>query len=28
LPPPDKKGFNYICSCMFFLHPTFGEKLI
>ncbi|XP_057416091.1 UDP-D-xylose:L-fucose alpha-1,3-D-xylosyltransferase MGP4-like [Lotus japonicus] len=28
LPPPGKKGRPYICSCMIFLHPTDGSKLI
>ena len=28
LPPPGKKGRTYICSCMIFLHPTFGAKLV
>lgn len=28
LPPPGKKGRTYICSCMIFLRPTSGAKLI
>ncbi|CAI8617720.1 unnamed protein product [Vicia faba] len=28
LPPPGKKGRPYICSCMIFLRPTDGAKLI
>lgn len=28
LPPPGKKGRTYICSCMIFLRPTFGAKLV
>lgn len=28
LPPPGKKGRTYICSCMIFLRPTTGGKLI
>ncbi|KAG4999669.1 hypothetical protein AAZX31_08G085900 [Glycine max] len=28
LPPPGKKGRPYICSCMIFLRPTNGAKLI
>ncbi|KMZ60203.1 Nucleotide-diphospho-sugar transferase family protein [Zostera marina] len=28
LPPPGKKGRTYICSCMIFLRPTYGAKLI
>ncbi|GMN43004.1 hypothetical protein TIFTF001_012208 [Ficus carica] len=28
LPPPGKKGRTYICSCMIFLHPTNGAKLV
>lgn len=28
LPPPGKKGRPYICSCMIFLHPTPGAKLL
>ncbi|KAB1219528.1 UDP-D-xylose:L-fucose alpha-1,3-D-xylosyltransferase MGP4 [Morella rubra] len=28
LPPPGKKGRTYICSCMVFLRPTTGGKLI
>ncbi|KAL9253173.1 UDP-D-xylose:L-fucose alpha-1,3-D-xylosyltransferase MGP4-like protein [Drosera capensis] len=28
LPPPGKKGRTYICSCMLFLHPTSGAKLV
>ncbi|GAB2271773.1 UDP-D-xylose:L-fucose alpha-1,3-D-xylosyltransferase mgp4 [Dionaea muscipula] len=28
LPPPGKKGRTYICSCMIFLHPTAGAKLV
>ncbi|KAF5731763.1 UDP-D-xylose:L-fucose alpha-1 3-D-xylosyltransferase MGP4 [Tripterygium wilfordii] len=28
LPPPGKKGRTYICSCMIFLRPTDGAKLI
>ena len=27
-PPRGKKGCTYICSCMIFLHPTFGAKLV
>ncbi|XP_019084427.1 PREDICTED: UDP-D-xylose:L-fucose alpha-1,3-D-xylosyltransferase MGP4 isoform X2 [Camelina sativa] len=28
LPPPGKKGRTYICSCMIFLRPTNGAKLL
>jgi rhamnogalacturonan II specific xylosyltransferase len=28
LPPPGKKGRTYICSCMLFLRPTEGAKLL
>ncbi|GMH17281.1 hypothetical protein Nepgr_019122 [Nepenthes gracilis] len=28
LPPPGKKGRTYICSCMIFLHPNTGAKLV
>lgn len=28
LPPPNKKGRTYICSCMIFLRPTSGAKLV
>ncbi|KAI4328855.1 hypothetical protein L6164_021178 [Bauhinia variegata] len=28
LPPPGKKGRPYICSCMIFLRPTNGAKLL
>lgn len=28
LPPPGKKGRTYICSCMIFMHPTDGAKLL
>ncbi|KAK6930171.1 Nucleotide-diphospho-sugar transferase [Dillenia turbinata] len=28
LPPPGKKGRPYICSCMIFLCPTSGAKLV
>ncbi|KAF5464388.1 hypothetical protein F2P56_014466 [Juglans regia] len=28
LPPPGKKGRTYICSCMIFLRPTTGAKLV
>ncbi|WCJ22678.1 UDP-D-xylose:L-fucose alpha-1 3-D-xylosyltransferase 1 [Euphorbia peplus] len=28
LPPPGKKGRPYICSCMIFLRPTNGAKLV
>lgn len=28
LPPPGKKGRTYICSCMIFLRPTNGAKLV
>ncbi|KAK4761673.1 hypothetical protein SAY87_029557 [Trapa incisa] len=28
LPPPNKKGRTYICSCMIFLRPTPGAKLV
>ncbi|CAN1309142.1 UDP-D-xylose:L-fucose alpha-1,3-D-xylosyltransferase MGP4 [Linum perenne] len=28
LPPPGKKGRPYICSCMIFLRPTDGAKLV
>ncbi|KAL3536755.1 hypothetical protein ACH5RR_000121 [Cinchona calisaya] len=28
LPPPGKKGRTYICSCMIYLRPTSGAKLI
>ncbi|CAL1398688.1 unnamed protein product [Linum trigynum] len=28
LPPPGKKGRTYICSCMIFLRPTDGAKLV
>lgn len=28
LPPPGKKGRPYICSCMIFLRPTSGAKLL
>ncbi|XP_071697854.1 UDP-D-xylose:L-fucose alpha-1,3-D-xylosyltransferase MGP4-like [Rutidosis leptorrhynchoides] len=28
LPPPGKKGRTYICSCMIYLHPTPGAKLL
>lgn len=28
LPPPGKKGRTYICSCMIFMHPTDGAKLV
>ncbi|XP_076897183.1 UDP-D-xylose:L-fucose alpha-1,3-D-xylosyltransferase MGP4-like [Bidens hawaiensis] len=28
LPPPGKKGRTYICSCMIFMHPTPGAKLV
>ncbi|KAE8813303.1 fucoside alpha-3-galactosyltransferase [Hordeum vulgare] len=28
LPPPGKKGRPYICSCMIFLQPTEGSKLL
>ncbi|RZC91169.1 hypothetical protein C5167_027235 [Papaver somniferum] len=27
-PPPGKKGLTYICSCMIFLSPTPGAKLV
>uniref|UniRef100_M4F8G5 Glycosyltransferase n=1 Tax=Brassica campestris TaxID=3711 RepID=M4F8G5_BRACM len=28
LPPPGKKGRTYMCSCMIFLRPTNGAKLL
>ena len=28
LPPPGKKGRTYICSCLLFMRPTYGGKLI
>ncbi|KAH9732429.1 UDP-D-xylose:L-fucose alpha-1,3-D-xylosyltransferase MGP4 [Citrus sinensis] len=28
LPPPGKKGRTYICSCMIYLRPTDGAKLV
>ncbi|CAA0830659.1 UDP-D-xylose\\x3aL-fucose alpha-1-3-D-xylosyltransferase MGP4 [Striga hermonthica] len=28
LPPPGKKGRTYICSCMIYLRPTYGAKLL
>ncbi|KAK6142753.1 hypothetical protein DH2020_023101 [Rehmannia glutinosa] len=28
LPPPGKKGRTYICSCMIYLRPTTGAKLL
>ncbi|KAJ9681320.1 hypothetical protein PVL29_020279 [Vitis rotundifolia] len=28
LPPPGKKGRTYICSCMIFMRPTNGAKLV
>jgi len=28
LPPPNKKGRTYICSCMIYLRPTDGAKLV
>ncbi|CAN6969728.1 unnamed protein product [Brassica rapa subsp. trilocularis] len=28
LPPPDRNGVTYICSCMIFLRPTNGAKLL
>ncbi|CAA0838942.1 UDP-D-xylose\\x3aL-fucose alpha-1-3-D-xylosyltransferase MGP4 [Striga hermonthica] len=28
LPPPGKKGRTYICSCMIYLRPTSGAKLL
>ncbi|KAF2584447.1 hypothetical protein F2Q70_00036317 [Brassica cretica] len=28
LPPPNRKGATYICSCMIFLRPTNGAKLL
>lgn len=28
LPPPGKKGRTYICSCMIYMHPTPGAKLV
>lgn len=28
LPPPGKKGRTYICSCMLYIRPTSGGKLI
>ncbi|KAL3615684.1 UDP-D-xylose:L-fucose alpha-1,3-D-xylosyltransferase mgp4 [Castilleja foliolosa] len=28
LPPPGKKGRTYICSCMIYLRPTNGAKLL
>jgi len=28
LPPPGKKGRTYICSCMIFLRPSSGAKLV
>lgn len=28
LPPPGKKGRTYICSCMIFLRPSSGSKLV
>ncbi|KAL9663130.1 hypothetical protein QQ045_027969 [Rhodiola kirilowii] len=28
LPPPGKKGRPYICSCMIFMRPTAGAKLV
>ncbi|CAI9764863.1 unnamed protein product [Fraxinus pennsylvanica] len=28
LPPPGKKGRPYICSCMIFMRPTNGAKLV
>jgi rhamnogalacturonan II specific xylosyltransferase len=28
LPPPGKKGRTYICSCMIFMRPTDGAKLV
>ncbi|XP_074558974.1 UDP-D-xylose:L-fucose alpha-1,3-D-xylosyltransferase MGP4-like [Curcuma longa] len=28
LPPPGKKGRTYICSCMIFLRPTEGAKMV
>ncbi|GFY92478.1 nucleotide-diphospho-sugar transferase family protein [Actinidia rufa] len=28
LPPPGKKGRTYICSCMIYLRPTSGAKLV
>ena len=28
LPPPGKKGRTYICSCMLYLRPTDGAKLL
>ncbi|KAM7476475.1 hypothetical protein LguiB_023718 [Lonicera macranthoides] len=28
LPPPGKKGRTYICSCMIYMRPTSGAKLV
>lgn len=28
LPPPGKKGRTYICSCLIYLRPTVGAKLL
>ena len=28
LPTPDRNGVTYICSCMIFLRPTNGAKLL
>lgn len=28
LPPPGKKGRPYICSCMIYMRPTTGAKLV
>lgn len=28
LPPPGKKGRPYICSCMIYMRPTKGAKLV
>ncbi|KAJ4876630.1 hypothetical protein Rs2_41648 [Raphanus sativus] len=28
LPPPDRNGVTYICSCMIFLRPKNGAKLL
>lgn len=28
LPPPGKKGRTYICSCMIYMRPTDGAKLV
>ncbi|GJT92817.1 hypothetical protein Tco_1081662 [Tanacetum coccineum] len=28
LPPLRKKGWPYICSCMIYMHPTLGARLV